>query len=168
MNTYFIKGLRDRDGDPIQHGVYKLQELAGRISAIRGELQIIHGIKNKTCNTWDLSHCIYSDAHIWVNRIPKIISYQIGNKVLSAIDALKLVGANATQINEIKALAAIKIINIVQDSEKINTSLNVHPFSWNKTWCRPEILLINLISDFIQFLEEILLAIKQRGLLGSR
>jgi hypothetical protein len=83
----FIEYQKKRLSHPLTRGVYKLDETASRQEACQEEIERIKDYKlNKGYPT--MMHCVREDAHIWLKRIPHMISENMGYSVVPAISAL--------------------------------------------------------------------------------
>lgn len=161
MKEEFYKGLNNRHEDPIQHGVYKLEELLGRITSIKDELRTIREIQNGVSDHFDLTHCTYCDVDEWLNEIPRIVSYQLGNKVMSSIDSLKNAGVNDNQVSPIRAVVVDPLLNLITYCEGTHILTKTKTFSWESQNNYGLIASENLINQFIFFLDDLLTKCKR-------
>jgi hypothetical protein len=161
MKEEFFKGLNNRHEDPIQHGVYKLGELLGRMTSIKDELRKIREIQNGTSDRFDLTHCTYCDVDEWLNEIPRIVSYQLGNKVMSSIDSLKNVGFNDNQTSQIREAAVDPLLNLITNCESTHILTERRTFSWDSQNNYGYIASENLINQFLCFLDDLLTQCKK-------
>jgi len=161
MKEEFFKGLNNRREDPIQHGVYKLEELLGRMTSIKNELRKIREIQNGVSDQFDLTHCTYCDVDKWLNEIPRIVSYQLGNKVMSSIDSLKMVGVNDNQVSPIREVVVHPLLNLITNCESTHILTKKRTFSWDSQNNYGHIASENLINQLVCFLDDLLTQCKK-------
>ena len=161
MKEEFFKGLNNRLEDPIQHGIYKLGELFGRMISIQEELKKIREIQNRTSDHFELTHCTYYDVDEWLNEIPRIASYQLGNKVMSAIDAFKNEGLSENQVSHIREGAVYPLLQLITSCEITHDLTKRKTFSWDSKDNYGHIATENLINQFVCFLDDLLTKYKR-------
>ena len=94
--TKLKKGLEERVKYPLGAGLYKLQEAKHRMGQCLEEFELLANLLKRKEPLRGL--CTYGDHAPWIKERPLSIAYELGWKVLPAIEALIGDGVSAHEI----------------------------------------------------------------------
>lgn len=96
--TEFARGLNDRKSSPLPHGEYKLLEMRRHLESILSEIKYISEYVLGRRDKWGFTCCTVEDKHIWLKRLPLLLSYMLGYMLIPGVVALKRDGVKLSTV----------------------------------------------------------------------
>jgi hypothetical protein len=128
----YSKGIKDRQKYPfVASSLYKIREFHGRLEPLPDNLINIGkcSVGNKNaCNS--LRGCDSYDKAFYAKRMPRIIAYDVGFKVVSALPALKYEDLTQQNIDEITKSVHAQIQELLDLAEQASSELKGN---WKQT-----------------------------------
>ena len=126
----YMKGLTDRKKYPfVASSLYKIREFHGRLESLPDNLINIGkcSVGNKNaCNSLRVSY----DKAFYAKRMPRIIAYNVGFKVVSALPALKYEDLTQQDIDEITKNVNARVVELLDIAEQASQALKSN---WKQT-----------------------------------
>ena len=125
----FNIGAKHRAQFPLPHGAYKLIETRDRLKSCKAEIDRIRNYVSGKADKWSLFHCTYYDKHIWLKKLPKSISFDLGRDLLPGLSACGtgIDGADLITIQSIHPTlesSSHKLIDVFESTRRqINKSI---------------------------------------------
>ena len=128
----YMKGLTDQKKYPFAaSSLYKIREFHGRLEPLPDNLINIGkcSIGNKNaCHS--LRGCISYDKAFYAKRMPRIIAYDLGFKVVSALPSLKYEDLTQHDIDEITKNVNARVVELLDIAEQASQALKSN---WKQT-----------------------------------
>ncbi len=113
----FKRGLLERAKYPLNLGIYKLTEFEKESSRCLNEFQILAHRLRYSQPLRGL--CTYGDHAPWIKNRPTALAFEIGWKLLPAINALRLGEVSSTHIEKEFEFYILKIAELINTCEEV-------------------------------------------------
>jgi len=124
----YKKGLTDRKKYPFAaSSLYKIREFHGRLEPLPDNLINIGkcSVGNKNaCNS--LRGCVSYDKAFYTKRMPRIITYDLAFKLVSALPALKYEGLAQHDLDRITAHVTSEVESLIDLAEQASSELKTN------------------------------------------